>query len=76
MTFYLSNRGPSRMTRERMRDQMKTEIQIAARVCELRRVAENASERYERTLAASGLPKAHFNLRLQLLGRLLPPPKK
>jgi hypothetical protein len=50
--------------------------QIAARVAELRRLGEDASEHYERALAASGLPRAHFNLRLQLLGRLPPPPRK
>lgn len=54
---------------------MVREILIAARMAELRRVAADASEAYEQALAASGLPRAHFNLRLTLLGRL-PPPRK
>jgi hypothetical protein len=46
------------------------------RVGELKQLAADTSEAYERALAASGLPRQHFNLRLQLLGRLLPPPRK
>lgn len=58
------------------RADMVREIRIAARVAELRRVAEDASEHYQKMLAASGLPREHFNLRMMLLGRLLPPPRK
>ena len=51
-------------------------IKVAARVAALRRLAEDASEVYQRALVASGLPREHFRLRLMLLGRLLPPPRK
>jgi hypothetical protein len=51
-------------------------IRISARVHELKRIAADAAEHYERALAASRLPREHFNLRLMLLGRLLPPPRK
>jgi hypothetical protein len=58
------------------REQMKNEILIAARVCELRRLAEDTSAAFEQALAASGMTREHFNLRLMLLGRMLPPPRK
>jgi hypothetical protein len=60
------------------REQLKTGIRIAARICELRRLAEDTSEAYRHALATSGLPEEHFKLRLMLLGRvrLLPPPRK
>jgi hypothetical protein len=54
---------------------MVREIKIAARMAELRRVAEDASAYYDRALAASGLPREHFNLRLMLRG-ILPSPSK
>jgi hypothetical protein len=60
------------MTREQLID----EILIAARVAALRHMAEDTSKNYEQALAASGLPRQHFNLRLMLMGRLLPPPRK
>ena len=61
------------------REQMTAGIFAAARVAELKRLAEDTARGYERALAASGLPKQHFDLRLMLLGRLpmlLPPPRK
>jgi hypothetical protein len=60
-------------TREQI-DAAKNEIRISARIAELRRVADDAAEHYRRTLAASGMTREHFRLRLMLLGRLLPPP--
>lgn len=57
------------------REQLKTGIQIAARICELRRLAADTSKQFEQALAESGLPRQHFALRLMLLGRLPPPPK-
>jgi hypothetical protein len=63
-------------TRMMSREQIKTEILQAARVAELRRLAENTARDYDAALAASGLPRQHFNLRLQLLGMLPPPPRK
>jgi hypothetical protein len=57
----------ARITRER---------KIASRVGELRQLAEATSEAYRQALAASGLPEEHFKLRLMLLGRLLPPPRR
>jgi hypothetical protein len=96
-------------------------IKVAARVCELKRLAEDTTEHYQQMLRASGsanllptssarpsggsrrlstnrsraarslicrsclwcgsdaddgLPEEHFKLRLMLLGRLLPPPRK
>jgi hypothetical protein len=51
---------------------------VAARVGELKVLAERTSEAYERALAASGMTREHFRLRAMLLGRLplLPPPRK
>jgi hypothetical protein len=62
-------------TREQIKA-AKNEILISARVAELRGVAADAAEHYKQALAASGLPEQHFKLRLMLLGRLLPPPRK
>jgi hypothetical protein len=64
-------------TREQI-ERAKCEIMIAARVSELRRLAEETTEEFERRLAASGLPREHFRLRAMLLGRLpmLPPQRK
>jgi hypothetical protein len=45
------------------REQIKVGTQIAARMAELRRLAERAARDYERALAASGLPREHFRLR-------------
>jgi hypothetical protein len=52
------------------------EIKVAARICELKEPAADTTEAYQRELVASGLPEQHFRLRLRLLGRLLPPPRK
>ena len=49
------------------------EIKIAARMAELRRLAEQTARAYDEALGASGLPREHFNLRMMLLGRLLAP---
>jgi hypothetical protein len=49
---------------------------VAARVGELKQLAADTTEHYRQALAASGLPEPHFKLRLMLLGRLLPPPRK
>jgi hypothetical protein len=57
------------------REQIKTEIRIAARVAELRHIAVDTSEKFEQALSASGLPREHFRLRMMRLGRLLPPRK-
>ena len=57
------------------RADMVREILIAARIAELRHVGENAAEWYRQALAASGLPKEHFDLRLILRG-ILPSPSK
>ena len=54
-------------TREQI-NRAKTEILIAARVSELRRLAEDTATAYERALAASGLPREHFRLRMMLRG--------
>jgi hypothetical protein len=51
-------------------------IKVSARVHELKRLASDTAEAYQQMLAASGLPEEHFRLRLMLLGRLLPPPRK
>lgn len=56
------------------REQMKNEIRIAARVHELKDLAADISRAYDEAVAASGMTREHFNLRLMLLGRLLPPP--
>jgi hypothetical protein len=59
------------------RDQIereKCEIQIAARICGLRRLAEDTSEAFERALADSGMTREHFRLRMMLRG-MLPPPQ-
>ena len=48
---------------------------VTARVDELKELAEHTVRAYDEALAASGLPRQHFNLRLQLLGRL-PAPRK
>lgn len=48
---------------------------VAARVAELKRLAEDTSEAYRQALAASGFPPEHFRLRLMLRGYLLPPPR-
>jgi hypothetical protein len=55
---------------------IERERKIAARVHELRRLAERTADAYQRALIASGLPPEHFQLRMMLLGRLLPPPRK
>jgi hypothetical protein len=52
------------------------EIKIAARMAELRRLAEQTARAYDEALRASGLPREHFNLRLMLRGRLLPPSRE
>jgi hypothetical protein len=57
------------------RADMVREIKIAARVAELRRLAERTARAYDEAVAASGLPPEHFRLRLMLRG-LLPPPRK
>jgi hypothetical protein len=57
------------------RAEMVREILIAARIAELRRIADDAAEWYRRAQAASGLPKEHFDLRLMLRG-ILPAPSK
>jgi hypothetical protein len=54
---------------------MVRSIKIAARIAELRRIADDAAEYYDRALADSGLPKEHFDLRLILRG-ILPSPSK
>ena len=56
------------------RADMVREIKIAARVAELRRLAERTARAYDEAVAASGLPPEHFRLRLMLRG-LLPPPR-
>jgi hypothetical protein len=48
------------------------EIRIAARVHELKELAERTSAAYRRVRLASGLPEEHFRLRMMLLARLLP----
>jgi hypothetical protein len=58
------------------RQQIRNEILISARVSELRRLAADTSEAFDRAVAASGLPLEHFKLRLMLRGLLLPPPRK
>jgi hypothetical protein len=60
-----------RMTRA----EMVRSIKISARIAELRRIADDAAEYYDRALASSGLPKEHFDLRLILRG-ILPSPSK
>jgi hypothetical protein len=60
-----------RMTRAAM----VRSIKIAARIAELRHVADDAGEWYRRALADSGMPKEHFDLRLVLRG-ILPSPSK
>jgi len=57
------------------RAEMVRSIKIAARIAELRRLGEEAAENYKHMLAASGLPREHFNLRLILRG-ILPSPSK
>lgn len=59
-------------------EQLKNEIKIAARICELRRLAKDTAHAYDEAVARSGLPPEHFRLRAMLLGRLplLPPPRK
>jgi hypothetical protein len=57
------------------RAEMVRSIKIAARVSELRNIANDAAAYYDRALAASGLPKEHFDLRLVLRG-ILPSPSK
>ena len=57
------------------REQMKVGILIAARVCELRRLAEDTARAYDEAVARSGLPPEHFRLRMMLRG-MLPPPSK
>jgi hypothetical protein len=49
-------------------------ILIRARVITLRRQAEAAPRAYRE--AGSDLPAEHRRLRMMLLGRLLPPPRK
>jgi hypothetical protein len=63
------------MSRQQMRERLKTEIKISARVSELRRLAADTAEAYERAVARSGMSREHFRLRAMLLG-LLPPPSK
>ena len=50
------------------RAEMVREILIAARVCELRRLANDTTEAYERALARCGMTREHFSLRTMLLG--------
>lgn len=52
------------------------ERKVSARVDELKRLAEDTTAAYEQALATSGLPREHFRLRMMLLGRPLPPPRK
>jgi hypothetical protein len=54
--------------------EMAREILIRARVITLRRQAEAAARAYRET--DSDLPAEHRRLRMMLLGRLLPPPRK
>lgn len=49
-------------------EQLKNEIRIAARVCELRRLAEDTARTYDAAVAASGMTREHFRLRPMLLG--------
>jgi hypothetical protein len=63
------------MTRMTTREEMKVGIQIAARVAELRDLAEDTSAAFEQALVASGLPREHFRLRAMLLGLPSPPRK-
>ena len=49
---------------------------VAAHVGELKELAAATTAAYEQALAASGLPREHFRLRMMLLGRLPPPPRK
>ena len=44
-------------------EQLKNEIRIAARVCELRRLAEDTARTYDAAVAASGMTREHFRLR-------------
>jgi hypothetical protein len=53
--------------------QLAQQIKVAARVHALEQLAEDTTEE---KLAAGGLPPEHYRLRLMLLGRLLPPPRK
>jgi hypothetical protein len=61
-------------TREQI-EREKCEIMIASRIAALRRLAEETTGEFERRLAASGLPREHFRLRMMLRG-MLPPPRK
>ena len=52
----------NRMNREQI-NREKSEIMIAARVCELRRLAADTARAYDEAVAARGLPPEHFRLR-------------
>jgi hypothetical protein len=69
------------------RAQIKTEILIRARICQLRKLAADTSAACDEVMLAKAreildrhadidIPAEHRRLRMMLLGRLLPPPKK